>query len=35
VTEEQETELLNDRAEALKRELEAITQRLEELEKQE
>lgn len=35
VTEEQETELLKDQAEALKRELEAITMRLEELEKKE
>jgi hypothetical protein len=35
VTEEQETELLKDHAEVLQRELEAITQRLEELEKEE
>jgi hypothetical protein len=34
-TEEQETELLKDQADVLKRELEAITQRLEELEKKE
>ena len=35
LTEEQEVELLKDQAEALKGDLEAITQRLEELEKEE
>jgi hypothetical protein len=35
MSEEQEIELLRGQAEALKREMEAITQRLEELEKEE